>query len=239
MNRLLPVSRRLRVVVPNIPLHITQRGVDRCLTFLTDEDFAFYRWALREAAIDASCAVHAYVLMTNHVHLLVSPAEPTGPMRMMISLGRRYVRYFNHRYRRTGTLWEGRYRSALVHSATYFFNCSRYIESNPVRSGMVARPGAYEWSSFRANALAADDPVVTPHAQYTALGEHRDECCSAYRALFVTALDPREVASIRAAPRSAPPLHASYYRQFVDGLRDGLAAGDSIASVQGVPRRTE
>src|SRR5256885_2064474 len=114
------MPRQGRVVVPNVPLHITQRGVDRCRTFLADEDFAFYRRVLRDAVADARCSVHAYVLMSNHVHLLATPMNRHAPAMMMRRIGARYVRYFNDRYRRSGTLWEGRFRSTLVESPHHF-----------------------------------------------------------------------------------------------------------------------
>lgn len=212
-----------RLVVPNVPLHITQRGVDRCPTFLQDDDFAFYRWALCEALIDARCAVHAYVLMTNHVHLLVTPADGRGPERLMRSLGRQYVRVFNDRYRRTGTLWEGRFRSALVKSSAHFFACMRYIELNPVRAGLVADPGAYEWSSFRHNALGGDDSIITPHPSYLAMGAEKGSRCSSYRALFDRALEPMVIAAIRATLRARPTLQRSEYQQAIATLSEDPA----------------
>jgi putative transposase len=209
-----------RLVVANVPLHITQRGVDRCPTFLTAEDFAFYRWMIGEAALVAACAVHAYVLMTNHVHLLITAADVGGPARMMRSLGGRYVRYFNDRYARTGTLWEGRYRSTVVDSAPYLFACSRYIELNPVRAGLVTAAEAYEWSSFRRNACGSDDGVVSERAEFTSLGGDRDTRCAAYRAMFTSDLEPAVIAALRAAQCARPQLHPTSYRVAVDALFD-------------------
>lgn len=225
-----------RLVVPNVPLHITQRGVDRAPTFLADNDFAFYRWCLRAAAADASCALHAYVLMTNHIHLLVTPTDIAGPARLMRSLGRRYVRYFNDRYRRTGTLWEGRFRSALIDSAAYFFACSRYIELNPVRAGIAVNPASYEWSSFRHNAYGAVDRVVTPHPQYDALGVESDARCAAYRALFDTELESNVVAAIRADLRGRPKPDATPYRRAVANWDDASpgTAGSGLGSNSGL-----
>ncbi|HEY0972242.1 MAG TPA: transposase [Gemmatimonadales bacterium] len=212
------MPRHPRVIIPHVPLHITQRGVDRCATFITDEDFAFYLWALRDASIGAGCAVHGYVLMTNHVHLLLTPADHLGPARLVRSLGRRYVRYFNDRYRRTGTLWEGRYRSAVVDSVEYFFACSRYIETNPLRAGLVDDPGAYVWSSYHHNACGADDPLVLPHPLYMALGNDRHGRCGAYRALFAAELASSAMAAIRTVPRERPALHATTYQQAVEAM---------------------
>lgn len=207
-----------------MPLHITQRGVDRCPTFLEDLDFAVYRWALREASIDAGCAVHAYVLMTNHVHLLVTPVDAHSPACMMRALGARYVGYFNARYRRTGTLWEGRFRSAIVDTVPYLFACSRYIELNPSRAGMVGSPHEYEWSSFRHNALGAEDPLVTAHPRYLALADAADERRAAYRDLFARDAPAREIAAIRALQRGRSKLSVSAYQEAVAAL-----AGHSVA----------
>ncbi len=197
-----------RIVIPGTPLHITQRGVDRCATFLASEDFATYLWVLRGASRAAGCAVHAYALMTNHVHLLVTPTQVSGPARLMLLLGRRYVRYFNDRYRRTGTLWEGRYRSTTVGTDDYFFACTRYIECNPQRAGLVAKADAYPWSSFRHNACGEPDPVITAHPLYEALGPHDGARREAYRCLFATELAPRTITEIHTAPllRRALPV---------------------------------
>lgn len=220
-----------RRVVPGLPLHITQRGVDRCPTFLSDDDFAFYRWALNEAQAEAQCAVHAYVLMTNHVHLLATPSDIGGPAKMMRSLGRRYVRYFNDRYRRTGTLWEGRYRSALVDSASYLISCSRYIELNPVRAGLTSEPIAYEWSSFRHNSGGEQDPLITEHPLYTALGATRAVRSAAYRAMFSSPLSSPAIATVRAAQRGRPNIYTTPYREAADALLGQRALMDGIRSV--------
>jgi putative transposase len=223
------MPRRALPILARVPLHITQRGVDRCHTFLAAEDFAFYRWALGEARFAADCAVHAYALMTNHVHLLVTPADAEGPVRMMRSLGRRYVRYFNDRYRRTGTLGEGRYRAARIDSAPYLFACSRYIELNPVRAAIVADPSSYLWSSYRHNACGDDDSLVSPHPQYVALGMSRDARCAAYRALFATDVEPGVVATLRASLRGRPKLHPSPYRQAIDAMEQSMSGGTCSA----------
>jgi putative transposase len=221
------MPRRTRVILPGVPLHITQRGVDRCPTFLVDEDFAFYRWALGQAVPKAGCTVHAYVLMTNHLHLLVTPAEQDGPARMMREVGLRYVRYFNDRYRRTGTLWEGRYRSALVDSAPYFFACSRYIEANPVRAGIVSDPREYEWSSVRHNADGRNDPLVGEHSLYLALGRDRAARSAAYRAMSATPLALGAVATIRAAQKARAKMFRTSYQQAVDATAGSRALPQS------------
>src|SRR5258707_14582744 len=146
-----------RYFLPDQPLHVIQRGNNRGAIFFDDEDYRLYAGWLAEAAVQYGCAVHAYVLMTNHVHLLVTPARETSLPRTMQSLGRRYVRHINAIRRRTGTLWEGRYRAAPIDSEAYFLACSRYVELNPVRASMVGHPRQYRWSSYRSHALGADD----------------------------------------------------------------------------------
>lgn len=189
-----------RIVIPDLPIHITQRGVDRCFTFLDENDFGVFLWGLHAAADRARCGVHAYALMTNHVHLLLTPRDAAGPSILMRTLGCWYVRYFNDRHRRTGALWEGRFRSRPVTTDSYFFACSRYIELNPVRAGLVDSCAAYPWSSFHANALGVADPVLTPHPLYSALGYDRISRCAAYRELFRDDISVRVAEEIRTAP---------------------------------------
>ena len=148
------MPRQLRYNLPGIPQHVIQRGNNRQATFFSDEDYMRYLADLKSACDQHQCEVHAYVLMTNHVHLLMTPHNGDGIAKTMQSLGRRYVVYINQTYRRTGTLWEGRYKAALIDSENYLLTCYRYIELNPVRAeGMVDHPGKYRWSSYRANAL--------------------------------------------------------------------------------------
>jgi len=195
-----------RVVLPGHTLHLIQRGNNRSSCFVDDEDRACYLAALLHSSERARCPVHAYVLMTNHVHLLVTASEASAPARMMQALGRNYVRYFNDRHGRTGTLWEGRYRSTLIDSDRYFLQCSRYIETNPVRAGMVSSPADYLWSSFGSNADGRPDPLVRPHPVYLALGHSVSRRREAYRALFSTPLAPPELDAIRRATNKGMPL---------------------------------
>ena len=169
------MARLGRYFLPDQPLPVIQRGNNRAPIFFGDDDYERYRTWLGEAAAAYGCAIHAYVLMTNHVHLLVTPREDESLPRTMQSLGRRYVRHVNTRYRRSGTLWEGRYRAAPIDSEAYFLACCRYIELKPVRAGMVGHARDYPWSSWRAQALGAGDPLVTPHALYRALGRSAAE----------------------------------------------------------------
>src|SRR5574337_70831 len=157
------MPRQRRLDLPGVPQHIIQRGNNRQPCFLREQDYRCYLSQLDEAAQAQGCRLHAYVLMTNHVHLLMTPEVVGAVARTMQCLGRRYVGYFNATYRRSGTLWEGRYKSCLVDSERYLLTCYRYIELNPVRAAMVETPGDYAWSSYRANAQGRQDRLVYPH----------------------------------------------------------------------------
>ena len=200
------MPRRPRVLLADYPLHIVQRGINREPCFLTDEDYHCYLHWLEEAARACGCAIHAYVLMTNHVHLLLTPTETGAPSRLMQSLGRRYVQYANRFYRRSGSLWEGRYKSSVVQAEDYLLSCQRYIELNPVRAGMVGDPGQYRWSSYRANGLGQSDARLTPHPLYLALGDGHMTRGQAYRALFRPELDAEAAADIGQALRLGMPV---------------------------------
>lgn len=174
--------------------------------FTCRADYLVYRTLLRECASDCGCALHAYVLMTNHVHLLLSPDDEDSPSIMMQRLGQRYVQYFNRRHARTGTLWEGRFRSCLVLDDRYFLACQRYIELNPVRAKLVAEPADYPWSSYQANAFGATDPLIRPHIVYTGLHRDDETRLQAYRQLCAEALSAHLVDTIRQATLSSRPL---------------------------------
>ena len=188
-----------RVVLPDHTLHLIQRGNNRGACFVDDFDRKRYLATLLQVSARTLCTIHAYVLMINHTHLLVTAGEAHAPARMMQALGRKYVRYFNDRHGRTGTLWEGRFRSSLIDSERYFLQCSRYIETNPVRAGMVSSPADYYWSSFRSNAEGHPDPLVRRHPVYFALGRSVLARHEAYRALFGIPLAPLELDAIRRA----------------------------------------
>src|SRR3972149_824050 len=193
------MPRRARLKVAGLPLHIIQRGNNRSACFYADEDYALYLHHLVELAREFHCAVHADVLTTNHVHLLLTAALPDGPSLLMKHLGQRYVQYVNRSYRRSGTLWEGRFRSSIVQERGYFLRCHCYIELNPVRANMVSHPGDYRWSSFPANAGLASSRLLTPHGEYLALGRNDHERGAAYRELFRSELDPTQLDEIRTA----------------------------------------
>jgi len=170
--------------IPGHPLHVIQRGQLKSACFFNEEDCAAYLDWLGRYATRFGCCVHAYVLMGNHVHLLLTPSRTGGVASLMRSLGERYARYAGAAHYRDGKLWEDRFDAIPVHVGRYVLWCMRYIELNPVRARVVARPGQYRWSSFRANALGQHDPLLTPHACYCALGRGAASRQAAYRALF-------------------------------------------------------
>lgn len=193
------MARLGRYFIADQPLHVIQRGNNKSRIFFTRDDATFFLGWLGDAAERYGLNIHAYVLMPNHLHLLASPTESASLPRTMQSVGRRYVRYLNRRIERSGTLWEGRYRATVVDTDAYFFRVSRYIELNPVRAVLAPDPGAYRWSSHRANALGHADPIVTPHSLYLSLGDDPAARASAYRALFAEALPPDALTAIRNA----------------------------------------
>jgi putative transposase len=205
-------------------MHIIQRGNNRHPCFACEADYLVYLALARQYSAEAACQVHAYVLMTNHVHLLLSSGNGTGPSVLMRRLGQHYVQYFNRRHARTGTLWEGRFRSCLVEDERYLLICQRYIELNPVRARMVGDPGAYRWSSYRANAGGLDDPLVTPHVLYTGLGRHEGERRAAYQDLFREVLSDQLLEQIRHASNGNRPLGPAAFVEHVSRV-SGQAIG--------------
>lgn len=200
------MARQARVILPDVPVHVIQRGNNRGTIFFGDDDRARYLEILGPAAKRHGCAVHAYVLMPNHVHLLVTPAGASTCGALMKEVGQRYAQHVNRTQGRTGTLWEGRFRSALVQTEDYLLACQRYIELNPVRARMVRHPRDYPWSSYRANADGRIDPLVTPHACYRGLGRDAVARRDAYQALVRAALAPDLLEAIRAATNSGAVL---------------------------------
>jgi putative transposase len=200
------MPRRARIQIDNIPLHIVQRGHNREPCFFSADDYSGYLHWLGEALTEIECALHAYVLMTNHVHLLLTPRKAAAVPRLLMSLGRRYVQYVNRTYRRTGTLWDSRYKSSLVQAETYLLACQRYIEMNPVRAAMVEDPAHYRWTSYRSHALGQPNMRLTPHPLYLALGRSEHERQIAYRALFRPQLDRAAIDDIRLALNQSQPL---------------------------------
>jgi putative transposase len=202
------MPRTARVVYPNVAVHITQRGNNRGRCFFSQSDHLAYLRYLRDFAPQAECQVHAYCLMPNHVHLLVTPRSQGSCAALMKRLGQHYVHHVNHAHGRTGTLWEGRFWSAACASERYVLACYRYIELNPVRAGLAETPDAYLWSSYHANALGREDSVVTPHESYQALADDPNRRRRTYLDLFAWALEAGDLEEIRNASRSGRPMGA-------------------------------
>jgi len=218
------MARQPRFVLPGHPQYVIQRGNNRSVIFGTEEDYGFYLDKLREGFKKHGCDVHAYVLMTNHTHLLLTPHSENGIGKLMQFIGRYYVQYFNYQYRRTGTLWEGRYKATLLDSEQYLLTCYRYIELNPVRAAMVDHPREYPWSSYRFNAFGEPDGVIIPHELYQQLGKDGPERQTSYRALFQRDIDDRTLGDIRQATNNAWVLGNDRFRQSIEELTQRQAA---------------
>jgi putative transposase len=212
------MARLPRIVVPGQPLHIVQRGNDRNPVFFTEMDYRVYLDVLNEVSHRYGCAIHAYVLMTNHVHLLMTPQSKDGASRCMQMLGNKYVRYINGTYRRTGTLWEGRFKSALIDSDHYLLTCYRYIELNPVRANMVLLPGDYRWSSYHYNALGQTDALVKPHSGYVDLGQGDTERRQSYLGLFDNCIDKEKLQLIRKSTQSGTIIGGDVFKEKVEAV---------------------
>ncbi|GAA0349706.1 transposase [Bowmanella denitrificans] len=197
------MARLPRLYLPDCAQHVIQRGNNREACFYEQADYRAYLSFLKDAACKYQVAIHAFVLMTNHVHLLVTPASAQGVSRMMQAQGRKYVQYFNYTYGRSGTLWEGRYKSTLVDADNYLLTVYRYIELNPVRANMVSHAAEYPWSSYQANALGKSIQLLTPHSLYRQLGKTEIHRQSAYRALFRGLMPEQDLAVIREATNKA------------------------------------
>ena len=209
----MPRTARLRIA--DVPLHVVQRGHDKCPCFITERGFELYLGLVAEWAPIARCDIHAYVLMPNHVHFLLTGQDEDACTAFMRAVNQRYSQWFNRTMQRIGTLWQGRFWSSPVDTSSYFFACQRYIELNPVRAGLVDGAQRYPWSSYRANAGAEASLVVTPHRMYTELGNDGDARRSAYREFFREELDVSQLQAIRNAIRSGLPLGSD---AFIDQL---------------------
>jgi len=210
------MPRKPRFYISEVPVHVVQRGNNRDPIFFDEADYQAYLKWLKEAAKKYCCKIHAYVLMTNHVHLLLTPNDESGVSRLMQYIGRYYVQYVNHTYGRTGTLWEGRYKSSLVDSERYLLTCSRYIELNPVRASMVSHPGDYPWSSYAANAEGAASSIIEAHELYKALGATVEARQNVYKGLFDLHIDDVELSDIRASWQTGTPLGSKRFHEKIE-----------------------
>ena len=210
------MPRKPRFFVPGLPAHVIQRGNNRQAIFFDDADYRLYLSLLGDGMDRYGCSLHTYVLMTNHVHLLMTPSERDSISRIMQYVGRHYVPYFNRKYRRTGTLWEGRFRASIVDSSAYLLACYRYIELNPVRARMVEQPGDYAWSSFLSNGLGRGDALITAHPEYLNLGESPSQRAENYCLLFQQPITDAQISSIRDNAQSGTPLGGSRFREEIE-----------------------
>jgi putative transposase len=210
------MARPPRLELPGVPLHVIQRGNNRAACFFSDVDRRFYLKCLARSASRAGCSIHAYVLMPNHVHLLVTPSKAGSVGAMMQEIGRRYVRVINTLHGRTGTLWEGRFKSCLVDSETYLLVCHAYIELNPVRAGLAAQPASYPWSSHAHYTSAKSDRLITEHGLFLGFGADRSERQAAFRSQFVNAIDRKTLTRIRDATNSGSALGSADFLRAIE-----------------------
>lgn len=200
------MPRRLRMYIPGFAYHIVQRGNNRCTCFLEVEDYLLYLQLMREVIPRYGADLHAYCLMTNHVHLLISPEHDDSISNIMKVVCGRYAQHINRKYGRTGTLWEGRHKASAVDTENYLLKCYRYIEFNPIAARMVQRPEEYSWSSYHANAWGDANDLVSPHEVYFLLGENRDDRCCQYRERFSLSLSEADVHAFRRATHYSMPV---------------------------------
>lgn len=212
------MPRRKRCCPIGLPLHVVQRGNNRQICFTSNSDMAAFANWLKEATEKYSVAVHAWVFMANHVHLLLTPGNEGAVSNCMQYLGRYYVKYFNYRYSRTGTLFEGRFKSNIIQTNRYLLACYRYIELNPVRAGLVQDPADYIWSSYRSNALGQSAEMWSPHQEYLELGTSKAERLKSYQELFSNELGDELITDIRHAINTGLVLGNDRFRTQIEQL---------------------
>ena len=212
------MARQPRFTLPGQPQHIIQKGNNRKIIFNSDRDYRFYLDKLEEKSREHQLEIHAYVLMPNHTHILATPREEDSISKVLQSLGRCYAQYYNYIHNRTGTLFEGRYKATLVDSETYLLDCYRYIELNPVRSGIVMCPADYYWSSHGYNALGIEDKVITPHAKFKSLETANNSCFKEYEKLSLLPLSVDVVKEISEATNKSWVLGSSEYKSNIEKI---------------------
>lgn len=210
------MPRKTRMYIPGVPAHIVQRGNNRQACFFTDSDYLYYQNVLGEGLRRYGAELHAYCLMGNHVHLLITPHYEDSISRVIQHLGRQYVQYVNRSQSRSGTLWEGRHKGSVIDAQSYLLNCYRYVELNPVRASMVACPEQYRWSSYHHNALGKTDPLITEHPIYQQLGASPSEQRDYYGQLVQLALDKPVVLKIGECLSANRVLGGALFRQKVE-----------------------
>ena len=232
------MARLPRYVIPGQPQHIIQRGNNRQAIFASDEDYQFFRDALIDASVKHDLALHAYVFMTNHIHLLATPGAEDSISKVFQSVGRRYVQHFNFKYKRSGTLWEGRYRATVVDSERYLLTVMRYIELNPVRADMVAHPRDYPWSSYAYNAggeAGANVNWLVAHREYLRLGRTAQERQEAYRQLFKAAVPKDDLTAIRDFTHKGWVLGSERFTKKIEALTQRRSVSKGV----GRPKKVE
>lgn len=227
------MPRKPRIYLPEFPAHVVQRGNNRNACFFAEEDYLFYLECLAEGLRRYHVRLHAYVLMTNHVHLLLTPTDETGISRLLQHVGRLYVLYINKTYRRSGTLWEGRHKASLVDAERYLLACYRYIEMNPVAARMVTTPEEYQWSSYAWHAWGKPNRLINDHELYERLGHDPETRQVAYRELFRYQLSDQDIHAIRESLAYNYPLGNDRFREQVE-----LSLGRKVGEKQrGRPKR--
>lgn len=228
------MPRKSRVCPIGFPQHVIQRGNNHQACFTSKQDFIAYSGWLKDYSQKFKVEIHAWVFMTNHVHLLCTPQETNAISQMMQSLGRQYVRYFNFTNKRSGTLWEGRFKSCLVQTEEYLINLYRYIELNPVRANMVNDPAEYEWSSYQINALGKVSQLCTPHHAYLSIHQDPHIRQASYRALFKHQLDSKIIDNIRQATNKGLAIGSEKFKDEIEQL-----TGKNMRPLKmGRPKRT-
>lgn len=220
------MPRKPRFFLPNVPVHAIVRGNSRNVIFAEDSDRKNYLEFAKEASEQHKVNIHAYVLMDNHVHWLMSSEVPENISKFMQYIGRRYVPYFNRKYDKSGTLWEGRFKASLVNSDKYLLSCYRYIELNPIRSGMVNHAEAWHWSSYRCNALEEQNNLITPHENYYGLGRNSKQRAKHYQESFKELIDSSLINDIRDSVQTGTPLGNEKFKEQIEKLL-GLKVGHS------------
>ena len=211
-----------RLFLPDMPIHVVQRGHDRQPVFVQTADYRYYLDNLREAKDVLSIQVNGYCLMTNHVHLIVTAkAETENISKLMRLLAARQTRYVNKLESRTGTLWEGRFKASLIDTTSYLLACCRYVDLNPVRAAMVASPDEYSGSSYRSHVGAFDDQLLDPSSAYRALAKTNTNTkrTQAYRAFVAMDSDESELATARTALQRNQPTGS---RRFCDAIGERI-----------------
>jgi putative transposase len=210
------MARRLRLFIPNVPCHIIQRGNNKTQIFLEVEDYRFFLEVLQEARLKHPCLLYGYCLMPNHFHLIINP-QPTGNVSLFMKLvGGKYVRYFNKKYNRTGTLWENRFRSFLIGKERYFIRCLRYIETNPVRANLVKAPESYQWSSYNYRALGISNLPLDLDPWFSSLGATIVECRLAYTQFIKESVQESELGQLRKITQQGGIFADKQFKEFIE-----------------------